>query len=220
MKRMIQANDLQDFVFIVDDDTFDLNNDEVYDLSDYENLSQNMKRVFELIKQQTFKPIIWFDKSNGEVYTGEVSDDNNIYLYRANQDTLCLVTINLYNENTIKTFSTVESVLTEDNVKTLFGDKSIVGTGNIDLYMHYIAVNSGSNQWYFQFISSNNLKVDSLQDLTALIKPTSNSNLYIPCVDKNSYAPALLTYFNNVWTVDYQGGSSNITTVSDVVKTI
>lgn len=219
MKRMIQANDLQDFVFIVDDE-FDLSNDEVYDLSDYENVSQNMKRVFELIKQRTFKPIIWFDKANGEVYTGEVSDDNNIYLYRVNQDTLFFVTINLYDENTLKTFSIAEFALTEDNVKTLFGDKSIVGTGNIDLYMHYIAINSGSNQWYFQFISSNNLKVDSLQDLTALIKPTSNSNLYIPCVDENSYASALLTYFNNVWTVDYQGGSSNITTVSDVVKTI
>lgn len=219
MKRIIQANDLQDFVFIVDN-TFDLSNDEVYDLSDYENVSQNMKRVFELIKQQTLKPIIWFDSSNGEVYTGEVSNDNNIYLYRANQDTLVIVTINLYDGNKLKTFSTAEAVLTEDNVKRLFGDKSIVGTGNIDLYMHYLKVDDGHTTWFFQFISSNNLVVDSLQDLNTLIKPTNNSNLFIPCVDDETNASGSLIHSTNVWKVIHNGVTSNIINVHDVVKTI
>lgn len=120
---------------------------------------------------------------------------------------------------TIKTTVQEKVFLTNNNVKSVF-NQSITGTGNITLYMHYIAISDASNQWYFQFISSNNLKVDSLQDLTTLINPTNNINLYIPCVDENSFSSALLSYFKNVWTVNYQDGSSNITSVKDVVKPI
>lgn len=46
--------------------------------------------------------------------------------------------------------------------KTLFGNQSIVGTGNIDLYCHNI---SFSDKVYFTAVSSNNLQIDSLTDL-------------------------------------------------------
>ena len=46
--------------------------------------------------------------------------------------------------------------------KTLFGNQSIVGTGNIDLYCHNI---SFSDKVYFTATSSNNLQIDSLTDL-------------------------------------------------------
>lgn len=71
-------------------------------------------------------------------------------------------------------------VLTSGNVKTLFGNKSIYGSGNIDLYQHVIkgqALNGGSwgggaVEFMITVISSKNLKVDSLTDLKTLLGNT------------------------------------------------
>lgn len=67
-------------------------------------------------------------------------------------------------------------LLSSANVKTLFGNKSIVGTGNIDLYRHCVtftpsdmSVGSGIRLVIY---SSNNLKVDSLTDLKTLLGNT------------------------------------------------
>lgn len=46
--------------------------------------------------------------------------------------------------------------------KTIFGNQSIVGSGNIDLYCHNI---SFDDKLYFMPISSNNLEINSLTDL-------------------------------------------------------
>lgn len=68
------------------------------------------------------------------------------------------------------------NVVTSGNVKTIFGNKSIVGSGNIDLYQHRIAFDSAVNgvvtQIRLTVISSNNLKVDSLTDLKTLLGST------------------------------------------------
>ena len=50
------------------------------------------------------------------------------------------------------------------NVKTLFGNQSIYGTGNIDLYKHTLEIKIGSNSIFTTFYSSNNLNIDSLTD--------------------------------------------------------
>lgn len=67
-------------------------------------------------------------------------------------------------------------LLSSANVKTLFGNKSIVGTGNIDLYLHNICFTSTDQDKLvkIRFIvpSSNNLKVDSLTDLKTLLGNT------------------------------------------------
>ena len=63
-------------------------------------------------------------------------------------------------------------ILREDNVKTLFGNQTIHGTGNIDLYRHSIVLykNAEGKPEYcsFNFYSSSNLKVASLTDLITL----------------------------------------------------
>lgn len=164
-------------------------------------------------------PMTIYEYSNDVVYyTESLSDNSRLNLIRVSNDIEILGYIQTYDDR-IEITITEEEILTKDNVKTLFDNKSIVGTGNIDLYMHNLNLGNGSNVWHFQFISSNNLIADSLQDLTTLIKPTNNQ-VFIPCIDENAFASALLTYSNNVWSVDYQGGSSNITTVIDIVKTI
>lgn len=56
--------------------------------------------------------------------------------------------------------------------KTIFGNQSLVGTGNIDLYRHDIAVtfsSADSNDIHVEFISSKNTVCDSLQDLKTVL---------------------------------------------------
>lgn len=64
-------------------------------------------------------------------------------------------------------------VLHTGNVKTFFGDKSIFGDGNIDLYEHLIQVKSGSTLFVnFVVISSKNLPIDSVQDFRTVMGET------------------------------------------------
>lgn len=62
------------------------------------------------------------------------------------------------------------SILRQDNVKTLFGNQSIYGSGNIDLYNHNLvitatATNVSALKALITFTSSSNTKIDSLTDL-------------------------------------------------------
>lgn len=65
------------------------------------------------------------------------------------------------------------NLLSDKNVKTLFGNKSIAGSGNIDLYRHDIQITDSQSaptmNVHIYYISSNNLKVDSLTDLKTLL---------------------------------------------------
>ena len=67
-------------------------------------------------------------------------------------------------------------LLSSESVKTLFGNQSIVGTGNIDLYRHNICfASTGSDlivKIRFIVISSKNLVADSLTDLKTLLGNT------------------------------------------------
>ena len=69
------------------------------------------------------------------------------------------------------------TLLTDKNVKTLFGDKSIVGSGNIDLYRHIVELNINTGNGvtaYAVIISSKNLVIDSLADLKTVLGNTFN----------------------------------------------
>lgn len=64
----------------------------------------------------------------------------------------------------------VAYVLTNVNTKTLFGNQSIYGSGNIDLYEHLIQVKNGDTLiCNFVVISSSNVKVDSVQDFRTVM---------------------------------------------------
>ena len=79
-----------------------------------------------------------------------------------------------------------DNALASNNVKTLFGNESIVGTGNIDLYQHHILCSTPNEgiKVLITVISSKNLKVDSLTDLKTLLGNTFEC----PCT---GYAMAL-----------------------------
>lgn len=56
--------------------------------------------------------------------------------------------------------------------KTLFGNHSIIGKGNIDLFKHSIKGTAGNSTFYLRYYSSNNLKANSLTDLKTLFGAT------------------------------------------------
>lgn len=115
-------------------------------------------------------PMTIYEYSNDIVYyTESFSDNSRLNLIRVSNDIKKLGYIQTYDDR-IEINITDEETLTKDNVKTLFGDKSIVGTGNIDLYRHSIHYYQDNVTIDFEIISSNNLKVDSLTDLKTLCK--------------------------------------------------
>lgn len=124
--------------------------------------------------------------------------------------------------------------------KTLFGNKSLLGTGNVDLYTHYItletaqsALSQYSGTIILRVVSSNNVPVDSLEDLNTLLRNTEKT---IDCSGFFTRTAEGKTY--NIYKIDWKGtvassmfgyiGSglsedesmSLFTTATDVVETI
>lgn len=104
------------------------------------------------------------------------------------------------------------NILTNINVKTLFGNQSIYGSGNIDLYVHYLSFTINSKIYYGVVYSSNNLVVDSVQDLTTIMK--SDGQILALGESDN----ALIAYVGGIWRDVFEKG--NVTAVNDNVKTI
>lgn len=124
--------------------------------------------------------------------------------------------------------------------KTLFGNKSLLGTGNVDLYMHYVTLETAQSalQQYsgtliLRLVSSSNLQVDSLTDLNTLLRNTEKT---IDCSGHFTITERGKTY--NIFKLDWKGSVANsmfgyigeglaedestsvFTTAADVVETI
>lgn len=63
------------------------------------------------------------------------------------------------------------SIICKDNLRTIFGNQSLVGAGNIDLYQHNITFTATNTvgKIHLVVISSKNIIVDSLTDLKTLL---------------------------------------------------
>lgn len=116
--------------------------------------------------------------------------------------------------------------LVKEQLKTIFGNQSLIGTGNIDLYKHHINLNiTGKSLYgdlYIDIISSNSLNCDSLTDIKTLLGQTFTINcfgLLIQDGTNERYA-----YFATDTEIVVSGGSrvnwSEITTITDTVTTI
>ena len=179
-------------------------------------------------KNQTTKPlgIIVNDSPDAQVlYVGTVSAYSinmrsilSNYIYNVDMS---------YNYDTdILTIEwSEEEIMSTDNVKTLFGNQSIIGTGNIDLYRHDITIMGNLSITVY---SSSNLKIDSVQDLTTVLKPYVGLVLGGVWYDKlngNSEIAgygALIYKSDNLWYMLLNTTESNIPvdSVTDIVTTI
>lgn len=125
-------------------------------------------------------------------------------------------------------------IATSKNLKTIFGNQSLVGTGNIDLYKHHINLigtnetyDFKSGEIYIDVISSNNLNVDSLTDLKTLLGNTFKIQAYGSSLGvlPNNALHALymdesnLTIFDEITNVA-KNASLSFITFTDTVTTI
>ena len=97
--------------------------------------------------------------------------------------------------------------------KTLFGNKSLLGTGNIDLYTHYItletpqsALQQYSGTLILRVVSSSNIPVNSLTDLNTLLHNTEKT---IDCSGFFTITERGKTY--NIFKLDWKENVENST---------
>lgn len=154
-------------------------------------------------------------------YIGYIENDVG-YLYTISTTSILIVNLEYDNQrDTLSITNTTEDLLVADNIKTLFGNQSIIGQGNIDLYVHHLLINSNC---YFTIYSSNNLKVDTPEKLTTLLKD-KNTSIYYFGYQQTQYIYIAAISFNaatNLWQIRVNGEetSSEITDVADIVTTI
>nr|DAH14338.1 MAG TPA: hypothetical protein [Caudoviricetes sp.] len=120
--------------------------------------------------------------------------------------------------------------LTDNNTKTLFGNQSIYGSGNIDLYKHYLLIKakSPSNTTYSCFIaiySSSNVNCSSssgaTQKLKNLLKISGTSQRYYDTGMTSGAESACILYWSGqVLEVMIDTESCTITSIEDSVETI
>lgn len=177
-------------------------------------------------------PLLIYVKPDGYFYYGNVyKNEPNIVMLLFNIEPtdynirLCT----LYYEFSVDRLITndfgntdLTMLLQSNSLKTIFGNQSLVGSGNIDLYRHHITANVQDLNIDFVYYSSNSLKIDSLQDLTKVTKGVVPG---IVGYKDTQYYPLFLKYINNVW---YVVGPINLSTpikvalisISDEITTI
>ena len=121
--------------------------------------------------------------------------------------------------------------LTSGNVKTLFGNQSIYGSGNIDLYRHTVTVTITGGTITFSEISSNNLNIDSLTDLKTVFGDSFNFGArgsvrgsLVDCVTADGYYSWNLGSEVGVWERQNSSWATESSfgefTITDDVKTV
>ena len=219
MRRMLaNAAELDKFVFI--SGNFNFQNEERY-----ENASATYpyNTIVSVIKKSKAKgqhqPIILYDTTGRDIFIGSVDENGVICYYLSEITTPAEFRLDYREEeDAIDCYITLDGMLTEDNVKTIFG-QNITGTGDIALYRHFLKLSISTGKFvYLTAYSISDLKADSLQDLTTIIKPAQNE-IFEGLLDYNAEQHAVsIIYENSIWKL--KDGSSTgdpITKVEDVV---
>lgn len=115
-------------------------------------------------------------------------------------------------------------------LKTLFGNQSIDGTGNIDLYKHLVVFGDAEDTLigcYMVFYSSNNLKCDSLTDLKTVLGERFTNPAFGVKHSSDHTQRGVVYMADSVNGISYILGTSDghvswssITTIIDTVTTI
>ncbi len=122
-------------------------------------------------------------------------------------------------------------ILTDRNTKTLFGNQSIMGSGNIDLYRHVIKFAGYSNDAvveyaYMTLISSKSVKIDSLTKLFSAL--SDYAEVGYPCIgrEKLNNETIIAVYPSANGYFETSTGSSigfailNEVTITDTITTV
>lgn len=244
MRRMpLNVEDIEKFVFI--SYNFVFSGDEKLEIplvGDYQNnIYYKMFLKYQLGSIQNV-PALIFDESTG-VYIGLLNDPTDNTFYLVNGHTSQVVDIQMYIENNILNVNithTTEELLSEDYIKTIFG-QDIAGTGDITLYRHELIISTGRTSYdeteykaYVTYYSSNNLEANTTEKLTTLTKATSSTILrgivlefanagVINATVSGKYSGVNYLGDQSGWALEKAIGGSDgtaITSVSDIVTPI
>lgn len=152
------------------------------------------------------------DNENVNIYA--FVSDNTLYIEYNNSDNADL------NVSVQIPILSNSIALTTANTKTLFGNQSLEGSGNIDLYRHTVKLTTNIGTYFCEIISSNNLVIDSVQDLTSILNAKRGTKIYgfKELGPDNAPEALFFSYSDSTWAGTYP--DSNITNCSDTVTTI
>lgn len=119
----------------------------------------------------------------------------------------------------------VAELVTSDKLKTLFGNQNIYGSGNIDLYKHYLEIVAANGKTFRGIImSSNNLDVTGVgTKLITLLKCKPGEQHYYEQFLEMTDTASVYTLFYNGSILQFTDGTSdpvNVTNVKDKVETL
>lgn len=236
MKRQVDYNKIASNISKYSFD-FDLSVDETY-----ENFSKEYPEIytiFSLLKTDLINlgaidnPTPFFIQDNqspsGAYLVNDVAltQQNNILTIigiQANNNLNDVVNFEFnFNKDTLIVNTTQEEFLTLDNVKSVF-NQSITGTGNITLFRHKLTISdmssTGIRGVILDYLSTNNLNVDSLQDLQTLLDVSRNDTsdtTFLGYLGVHNYT-ITYKYSNGLFVLSDGTTEYNATSVSDKVK--
>lgn len=219
MRRMtFNAAELDKFIILSGD--FNFETEVLEEASKHEPWSK-IVNVFK--SDKTEAPILVYDIGSNTLYIGYKDSDT---IFVNSLDTNINKTVELiysHDEDQLTINVAEESFISEDNVKTLFGNQSIIGSGNIDLYRHQMTLTNTSGVAVdYVVYSSNNLKCDSPQDFVTVTKCDTGEyvgfGLYLA---SGKVEPAYIRYSAGNIIIQVQGGGlAPVKSVTDIVTTI
>lgn len=221
MKRMIfNAEELEKYIFLTGKFNFET------ELLEHVSNDKLYKRIYEELnlcaKNQTRKGIIIEDTGFGGCYVGEIADDNTLRIIQLDSNLLKIVDINIPDADKLQIEVTNENFISEDNVKTIFG-QDITGTGNIELYRHQMTITNANDVSVVYVINaSSNVVINNVEKFVAVTKANTNYTGLALYLDANSdVQPAFIRYTAGNVVVQLQnGGIAPMKSISDIVTPI
>lgn len=176
--RFKDSREIEKFVFISGEFTF------ISEVLEEASKNEPWSKIVNTIKNgSAYKPILIFDILDDTLYFGTKENDR-LYLQSlyANQGYIIEIQYDITTDKLTIT-STEESYLSDDNIKTLFG-QDITGTGDINLYRHELIISTGRTSYdeteykvYLTYYSSNNLVANTPEKLKTLTKANTTTIL-------------------------------------------
>lgn len=206
--RFKDVRELEKFKFV--SNGYDLQTERLEHVSQDKIWKSLINILMETYNKPINIPLILYDEAREEIYLGYV--EGLIYTgYSVYSNSISSVDIAYNSDDDILEITyTNEELMSTDNVKTLFGEQSIIGTGNIDLFNHFLTITaSDGSKLYINYPSSKNLECDSLQDLTQMTKAVNGTKI--------GFGSTYINYNGSIWQT---ANSTAITAVSDVITTL
>ena len=218
MRRMLfNADELENLCVITG--TFDFETEKLEHVSQ----DENYKKIINQIKKSQYNslnyPILIEDNEFGGTFMG-ILNGLNIDIYSLGPNTIYNVTM-LYNPDvdTLDITLTEEALISEDNIKTIFG-QDITGTGDITMYRHQLIIrfDTDTKEVHYVVYSPNKSQIFDYDTFIAVAKPISNFNYTAVYVNGNNAEPAFIRFASNTILVGLSTGIEPYTSLADVVS--